>query len=82
VIDGKLVSLKALRPGTSAEVVKVTATENGRLLKLSALGLVPGSRIWLQQRSPAYVIWLGETQLSLDEAVAGEIWLNGESLSR
>jgi DtxR family Mn-dependent transcriptional regulator len=70
-----VVSLCDLRPGAVAEVVQIRGVDNGRLLKLSALGLVPGSLIRLQQRMPAYVIWVGETQLSLDRDVAQDILL-------
>ncbi|MEW5987673.1 MAG: FeoA family protein [Chloroflexota bacterium] len=70
--------LSDLRPGQAADVVEITGQDAGRLMKLAALGLAPGSHIRLQQRSPAYVLWVGETQLSLDEEVAQEI-LVGES---
>lgn len=70
-----MISLCELRPGQSAEVAKIDSEDSGRLLKLSALGLVPGSRVRLQQRSPAYVVWVGETQLSLDREVARDILL-------
>jgi DtxR family Mn-dependent transcriptional regulator len=71
----KMISLCDLLPGQTAEVVKIDTVDSNRLLKLSALGLVPGSLIRLQQRLPAYVIWVGETQLSLDQDVARAIQL-------
>ena len=71
----RLISLKELQPGESAEVVTIESEDAGRLLKLSVLGLVPGSEIRLQQRSPAYVVWVGETQLSFDDEVAQDILL-------
>jgi len=70
-----VMSLCDLRPGNVAEVVKIKGGDNGRLMKLSAFGLVPGSFIRLQQRIPAFVIWVGETQLSLDLEVAQDILL-------
>lgn len=69
------ISLDDLRPGQSAEVVRIASSDAGRLLKLSALGLTPGSVVRLQQRSPACIVWVGETQLSLDGDVAREIRL-------
>jgi DtxR family Mn-dependent transcriptional regulator len=68
-----MMTLADLRPGQAAEVVAITSADGGRLMKLSALGLVPGSQVRLQQRRPAYVVWVGETQLSLDAAIAHEI---------
>ncbi len=71
-----LLSLCDLAPGQTAEVAQIRAQDDGRLLRLSSLGLAPGCRIRLQQRYPAYVIWVGETQLSLDQDVAQDIILH------
>ncbi len=68
-------NLTDLLPGQSAEVVEIASADAGRLLTLSALGIAPGSVIRLQQRSPACIVWVGETQLSLDAEVAREILL-------
>ena len=75
MIDGHVISLSEFQPGDVGRVVNIVSVDNGRLLKLSAMGIVPGSTLRCQQRSPAYVIWVGETQLSLDKAVAQDIWL-------
>ena len=66
-------SLQSLKPGDIAQVTAIDTQNAARLHKLSALGLVPGSLIKLQQRQPAYVVRVGETQLSLDDDVAREI---------
>lgn len=66
-------SLQALNPGDIAQVTAINTQNADRLHKLSALGLVPGSLIKLQQRLPAYVVRVGETLLSLDDDVAQEI---------
>lgn len=68
-----VMTLADLRPGQSARIVAVDADDRARLLKLAALGLVPGCTIRLQQRRPAYVLWVDETLLSLDRAVATAI---------
>lgn len=66
-------SLNNLQPGEVAQITAIDTQNPARLDKLAALGLVPGSLIRLQQRRPAYVVRVGETQLSLDDAVAREI---------
>lgn len=71
--------LSALRPGQAAQVVALRATDPGRLVKLSTLGLAPGSVVRLQQRSPAFIVWIGETQVSLDREVASEILVQTSS---
>ena len=66
-------SLDDLLPGESAEVVAISSADEGRLMKLSALGIVPGSRLRIVQHFPVCILWVGETQLSLDSSVAREI---------
>jgi DtxR family Mn-dependent transcriptional regulator len=65
--------LTELAIGEQAEVVVVMATRDSRLTHLSTFGLVPGSRVTLQQRRPAYVIQIGETQVTIDADIAREI---------
>ncbi|MCB8940772.1 MAG: ferrous iron transport protein A [Ardenticatenaceae bacterium] len=67
------ISLNNLQPGDVAQITAIDTQNSARLDKLASLGLVPGSLIRLQQRRPAYVVRVGETQLSLDDAVAREI---------
>lgn len=66
-------TLAELRPHSSAEVVGIASADDARLMKLAALGIVPGSTIHLQQRRPAYVVRVGETLLSLSKEVATDI---------
>jgi DtxR family Mn-dependent transcriptional regulator len=51
----------------------IATADAGRLMKLGAYGLAPGSTIRLEQQSPVCIVWVGETQLSLDHQVAEEI---------
>jgi hypothetical protein len=36
---------------------------------------VPGAHVHLRQKSPAFVLALGETTLAVDPAIAGEIYV-------
>jgi Fe2+ transport system protein FeoA len=65
--------LATLRVGQQAEVTAIAAIKESRLARLSAFGLVPGSFVRLQQRSPAYVIFVDETEIALDAEIAHEI---------
>jgi Fe2+ transport system protein FeoA len=71
----KAIPLHALRPGQLARVVELRSTDASRLDRLAAFGLVPGSTLCLQQLRPALVLCLGETQISVDREVAGEVWV-------
>ena len=64
-----------LRPGETAEVAAIETEDDGRLMKLAALGLAPGSFVRLQQRFPTYIVWVDETLLSLEQSVAENIHL-------
>ena len=44
-------------------------------MKLSSLGLVPGSVVRLQQTRPAAVVKVGETTLALDVSIATGIYV-------
>ena len=70
-----MITLRDLRPGQTAEVAAVRTEDDERLVKLAALGLTPGSSVRLQQRFPTYIVWVGETLLSLEQSVAADIWL-------
>jgi Fe2+ transport system protein FeoA len=70
-----MLTLAELQPGQSARIAHINSEDGGRLMKLASLGVVPGSLIRLQQRKPVFVVWVGETMLSLERAVAQDIVL-------
>jgi Fe2+ transport system protein FeoA len=59
--------------GQRVQVVELKSDNHARLARLGALGLMPGSWLVVLQRKPALVVRVGETEISLDDAVAGEI---------
>jgi Fe2+ transport system protein FeoA len=63
-------TLDHLRPGETARVLKVSASELPMLMKLTQLGLVPGAEVRVQQSRPAAVVRVGETTVALQRAVA------------
>ena len=67
------VPLHRLKSGQRAQVIELKSENPARLARLGALGLMPGSWIVVLQRKPALVLRVSETEISLDDAVAGEI---------
>ncbi len=65
--------LTELKLGQSGEVVAIETRQASRLDRLSALGVVPGSAVMLLQRAPAFILRVGETELTVDEQIAQEI---------
>ena len=68
-----LLSLPDLAVGEPGELVSVSSPNAARRHALAVYGLVPGSRLVLQQKSPACIVRIGETELALDLAIAREI---------
>jgi Fe2+ transport system protein FeoA len=62
--------LSDLRPGQSATVTAVDISNANRLEQLITFGIAPGSRITLEQQRPTAVIWVGLTQLAVEQEVA------------
>ncbi len=69
----RVVPLHRLKPGQRALVVELRSESAARLDRLGALGLMPGTWIVVQQRTPALVLRVGETEVSVDRSVAEEI---------
>jgi DtxR family Mn-dependent transcriptional regulator len=67
--------LRELGIGQSGTISLLGTQRRGRLERLGALGLVPGVRLRLIQKRPAYVIQVGETEVAIDDDVASEIYV-------
>jgi DtxR family Mn-dependent transcriptional regulator len=67
--------LSDLVPGENAKIVFITPESHSRLDRLSAMGVVPGSMVKLHQKSPSYVIQLGETMIAVDKTITKEIFV-------
>jgi DtxR family Mn-dependent transcriptional regulator len=61
--------------GDNVRIVFITPKSKKRLEKLSSLGIVPGSRIRLLQRTPSYVLQIGETTIAVDREITDEIYV-------
>jgi len=61
--------------GETGRIVFIAPRFHERMDKLAALGVVPGSEVRLHQRSPAYVLDIGETTVAIDPEIASEIFL-------
>ena len=73
-----IVPLHHLQPGQSAQVVELRSTDPARLDRLSAFGVSPGSWVRVEQKRPALIFRVGETEISVDQDVASEIIVRAE----
>lgn len=67
--------LQSFDLGATGRIVFIAPKFHDRMDRLAALGVIPGSTIRLHQRSPSYVIEIGETTIALDPEIAGEIYV-------
>jgi DtxR family Mn-dependent transcriptional regulator len=67
--------LKSFELGATGRIVFIAPKFHDRMDRLAALGVIPGSELRLHQRSPSYVIEVGETTIALDPEIAGEIFV-------
>ena len=77
-----MVSLDRLKPGETAEIVRLDGLRHGYLQRLTSFGLAPGRFVRLRQRHPAIVLQVGETELALDRAAAREIVVRRQPAAR
>ena len=66
-------AINNLKPGQTAVVVELLSTDPARLDRLCSYGMAPGSLVRVEQLQPALILRIGETEISIDEAVAREI---------
>ncbi len=72
-VDCHSVRLDTLRPGAVGAVSCLEEPWTSAAGKLAGLGILPGVRLHLVQRFPAYVVRLGRTELALDRELARHI---------
>lgn len=61
--------------GATGRIVFIAPRFHDRMDRLAALGVIPGSALRLHQRSPSYVIEVGETTIALDPEIAREVFV-------
>jgi DtxR family transcriptional regulator, Mn-dependent transcriptional regulator len=72
-VDCHSVCLTRLQPGDGGSVSCLEEPWTGGAAKLAGLGVLPGVRLRLIQRYPAYVLQLGRTEIAMDEGLARQV---------
>jgi DtxR family Mn-dependent transcriptional regulator len=70
-----VVRVSELSPGDVGKIVFISSNRSRRLDRLSTMGIIPGTLLRLHQRKPSFIVDLGETQLAIDQQIAGEIYV-------
>ncbi len=67
--------LRSFPLGAKGRIVFIAPKFHDRMDRLAALGVTPGSTLRLHQRSPSFVIEVGETTIALDPEIANEVYV-------
>ena len=70
-----VIPLSDLPVGEQGRIVFIRPRDQGHLQRLGSLGVLPGSSVLMQQKSPSLVIGAGETTIAIDEEIAREIYV-------
>jgi Fe2+ transport system protein FeoA len=65
--------LTQIESGETVEFAGMAPGAEGRGRALAVYGMTPGARFALQQKRPAFVVRVGETELALDADIARQI---------
>jgi len=80
-VDCDSVGLSTLAEGDRGRVTCLEDPGSAEARKLAALGILPGIDLILVQRTPAYVLRTGHTELALDAGLASQVRVRREASS-
>jgi DtxR family Mn-dependent transcriptional regulator len=75
MVSRAIVPLSEVESGQAVRVAYLTLNEEGRLDRLSSLGLLPGVTVTVDQKFPAFVVQLEETSVAMEKEVASNIFV-------
>jgi len=73
-----VVKLVEMRPGQRGSIAYLNASDQTRLQKLLAMGILPGAELELKRRTPSFVFQVGYSQFAVDEHVASAVFVRLE----
>lgn len=68
-------AVSGMKPGQSGKVVDIRSKNHARIERLNTLGLIENTRLVLEQTQPAYVLRVGFTEVSVEQDVANDIFV-------
>lgn len=74
-VDAAVRPLDEAPLGLELRVAYLKPREHDRLHRLLSLGVSPGTRLRVHQRSPVLVVSLGESELAMDQNVAHDVFV-------
>lgn len=68
-------TIKEMETGSSGQITYITSKAKYTLGRLASMGILPGQKVKLIQKSPSYVILIENTTLALDDSLASQIYV-------
>jgi ferrous iron transport protein A len=68
-------SLSLLKVGERGTIMRLGSTDDTSSHQLQKMGIIPGISVKLEQRSPAFIISVGNLTLKLDRKLAQSIYV-------
>lgn len=81
LVSRAILPLTDVEAGETVRVAYITLSEEGRLSRLSSLGVLPGASVKVEQKFPAFVIELEETNVAIEKEVASNIFVRNGQVS-
>ncbi len=81
LVSRAIVPLTEIESGQTVRIAYLTLNEEGRLDRLSSLGVLPGVSVTVDQKFPAFVVRLEETSVAMEKEVARNIYVRNGSKS-
>ena len=81
LVSRAILPLTDVEAGETVRVAYITLSEEGRLSRLSSLGVLPGASVRVEQKFPAFVIELEETSVAIEKQVASNIFVRNGQVS-
>lgn len=78
IVEARIRPLASMQPGQKGKIAYLITSRLKRLHKLMVMGILPGSRIELLQRTPSFVFQVGHTQIAVDREMAECIYVRLE----
>ena len=74
-LSSAIVSLDRVCVGDPVKISYINTLSNTRMHKLAHFGIIPGAEIKVHQKTPAFVLQCGNTQVAMEEDVAKEVYV-------
>ncbi len=74
-IEKTIVCLSECEPGERMKIAYIRSKSHDRLQQLSAFGIMPGLKVRLQQKKPAYCLQFENSEVAIDQEIAHDLFV-------